>query len=152
MAAGDAELEVRLAAVPASASVVRERLRGWLEDHGWPEPELDDVVLAVHEAVSNSVEHGYAGVEPGEVTVHGRILDDPAGRVAHVVVRDGGRWRPARDPGFRGRGLQVMRGCMARVEIRADASGTVVELRSPAVTAAGPRPGRPARGGDPVVS
>lgn len=152
MTHGGADFEVRLSAVPAAASIVRGRLRDWLEGLGWPEAELDDVVLAVHEAVSNSVEHGYTGVEPGEVSVHGRVAEDRGGRVAHVVVRDGGRWRPPRAPGFRGRGLPVMRGCMAGVEIRTDASGTVVELRSPAVARAAPPVGRPARGGGSVVS
>ncbi|MBC8091620.1 MAG: ATP-binding protein, partial [Pseudonocardia sp.] len=67
MGDGESALRFRLLAVPAAASIVRERLRHWLDGLGWPEPELDDVVLAVHEAVSNSVEHGYADTEAGEV-------------------------------------------------------------------------------------
>lgn len=106
-----ATLHVRLLAVPAAASIVRERLRARLGGLG--RAELDDVVLAVHEAVSNSVEHGYAGRAAGE-----------------IVVRDEGRWRPPSDPGFRGRGIAVMRGCMADVDLSPGVGGTEVAMVS----------------------
>ncbi|QJY47128.1 ATP-binding protein [Pseudonocardia broussonetiae] len=121
---------VRLLGVPAAASIVRERLRAWLDGFGWPEYEADDVVLAVHEAVTNSVEHGYGGREPGEVDVTGvRILDDDGQRV-RLLVHDDGRWRPPGDPGYRGRGIAVMRGCVAEVGVHPGDEGTEVVLVS----------------------
>lgn len=130
-----ATLHVRLLALPAAASIVRERLRSWLGGLGWPEAELDDVVLAVHEAVSNSVEHGYAGRDAGEVVVDGtRTVDSDVQRV-RIVVRDDGRWRPPSDPGYRGRGITVMRGCMADVDLRPGAGGTEVAMVSRPVPA-----------------
>lgn len=123
-------LRVRLLGVPAAASLVRERLRRWLGDLGWPEPELDDVVLAVHEAVSNSVEHGYGGMDAGEVEILGSRLVDGQTQRARIVVRDEGRWRTPRNPGYRGLGLPVMRGCMAEVQVRPGAAGTEVEMVS----------------------
>jgi serine/threonine-protein kinase RsbW len=133
MTSGDADLEVRLVAVPASASIVRERLREWLAARGWPEPALDDVVLAANEAVSNSIEHGYVGREPGDVLVTARVEEGPDGRAVRLVVRDNGSWRPERAAGYRGRGLPVMRGCTAELDVRGGAGGTVVEMLSTAV-------------------
>ncbi|GAA2565063.1 ATP-binding protein [Pseudonocardia hydrocarbonoxydans] len=138
MGAGEvdsATLQVRLLGVPAAASIVRERLRAWLDGLGWPEHEADDVVLAVHEAVSNSVEHGYDAMPAGEVVVAGDRLVDGDGQRVRVVVRDEGRWRTPRDPGYRGRGLAVMRGCMEGVDVRPGAAGTEVVLLSRPVPA-----------------
>lgn len=145
MASGKAEIEVRLVAVPASASIVRERLRAWLAAQGWPEPDLDDVVLAVNEAVTNSIEHGYAGREPGEVLVHGRVEGGPDGRAVRLLVQDAGRWRRPRAPGYRGRGLPVMRGCTAELTVRGDDRGTVVEMLSRPVAPVDQQAGRDRR-------
>ncbi len=123
-------LQVRLLAVPAAASLVRERLRHWLDVWAWPDHDLDDVILAVHEAVTNSIEHGYGGVDAGEVEVVGTRLRDGEHQRVRFTVRDSGRWRPPRDPGFRGRGVSVMQGCMDEVEIRPGPAGTEVEMLS----------------------
>lgn len=131
-------LQVRLLAVPAAAALVRDRLRRWLDAWAWPELELDDVVLAVHEAVSNSIEHGYGGVDAGEVEVVGTRLCDGDRQRARLTVRDGGRWRTPCEPGYRGRGLPVMRGCMDEVEIRPGPAGTEVEMLSRPVPLADP--------------
>ena len=87
-------------------------------------------MLAVHEAVSNSVEHGYGGREPGEVDVTGvRTVDDDGERV-RLLVHDDGRWRRPGDPGYRGRGITVMRGCVAQVRVHPGDDGTEVVLLS----------------------
>ena len=53
---------------------------------------------------------------------------DGLGRVG-VTVADDGTWRPApADPGRRGRGLMMMRGCMDTVEIEQTAHGTTLLL------------------------
>ncbi|MBW0118384.1 ATP-binding protein [Pseudonocardia abyssalis] len=133
MGSGDLDttaLQVRLLGVPAAASIVRERIRAWLDGFGWPEDEADDVVLAVHEAVCNSIEHGYDGHPAGDVEVVGeRSVDGDRQRV-RIVVRDEGRWRRPRSPGYRGRGIVVMRGCMAGVDVRPGDTGTEVVLVS----------------------
>jgi hypothetical protein len=55
------------------------------------------------------------------------VLDEQ-GRACLTVV-DHGRWRtPEPDPGRRGRGLLMMRGCMDTVEVEATAEGTTVLL------------------------
>jgi anti-sigma regulatory factor (Ser/Thr protein kinase) len=131
---------MRLPAVPAAASLVRERLRGWLGALGWAEADLDDVVLAVHEAVTNSIEHSYAGTEPGEVEILGARLVEGDAQRARFTVRDDGHWLPPRDPGYRGRGVTVMRGCMDEVQIRPGDEGTEVEMLSRPVPMSVPVP------------
>jgi serine/threonine-protein kinase RsbW len=119
LAATGKNLSLRLVAEAAAPSVVRGRVRRWLEGHGWPEDAIDDVVLAVHEAVANVVDHAYPPGARGEVAISASLLSDgPHRRRVHVVVKDRGRWRPPpADPGYRGRGLQMVRGCMDVVDI-----------------------------------
>jgi anti-sigma regulatory factor (Ser/Thr protein kinase) len=129
---------VHLDAEWVAPSLVRDRVTAWLRAHRWPDDQLDDVVFAVSEAVSNCVEHGYGiaprstarpGVAPVEVSAE--IVADGAGRRVAVVVRDHGSWvPPATGPTDRGRGLPLMRASMARVEVRRGAAGTTVVLRS----------------------
>jgi hypothetical protein len=48
-----------------------------------------------------------------------------------VTVTDGGRWRPRPvSPGFRGRGLQIMRALTDSVEVTATGTGTRVRMIS----------------------
>lgn len=139
MGDGGSTLRIHLLAVPAAASVVRDRLRRWLGELGWPGPDLDDVVLAVHEAVSNSVEHGYTGTAPGEIEIIGTQVVDGDVQRARFVVRDDGRWRPPGDPGYRGRGLLVMRACMQEVTLTPGDRGTEAVLTSHPVPVRGSR-------------
>jgi anti-anti-sigma factor len=54
-----------------------------------------------------------------------------SGEIA-VRVRDRGRWRPApADPGFRGRGLRVIRAVGHDVRVTTDSGGTEVVFRLP---------------------
>jgi anti-anti-sigma factor len=52
------------------------------------------------------------------------------GGVMTLVVRDRGRWRPPpADPGFRGRGLSIVRALMHAVDVDEGADGTTVSAR-----------------------
>jgi len=126
---------VALPADSISISVARGRVRRWLADWSWPTDELDDIVLAVSEAVSNAIEHAYLNQPPGTVDIRGRIQPTPGGlRRATIVVRDHGRWRPPPiDHENRRRGIPMMRTCMDTVTIdqpKDNPVGTRVELRS----------------------
>jgi anti-sigma regulatory factor (Ser/Thr protein kinase) len=127
----------------AALSVVRDRVSAWLRAHRWPSAHLDDLVLAVNEAVTNSLEHGY-GLRPGAassaaslgssalIEVHGEIIIDRHGRqCAEVTVRDHGRWRtPSDEEPARGDGIRLMRACTDEVTVLRGAGGSVVHLRS----------------------
>jgi anti-sigma regulatory factor (Ser/Thr protein kinase) len=109
-----------------------------LRDLRWPSGQSEDLVLALSEAVSNSIEHGY-GVHAGQappdlaeatVEVRARVLVEESGRrrIA-LTVRDHGRWREPIGPAhFRGHGLSIIRACADRFSIDGNAGGTTLTL------------------------
>ncbi|HVL84129.1 MAG TPA: ATP-binding protein [Pseudonocardia sp.] len=140
------ELCLRLPADWLSPSIGRRRLQDWLAAHKWPAEHADDVVLAVSEALSNSIEHGYGvprdGVgHPGSVEVSARIVaGSGAVRRVETTVRDDGRWRPPPDAGaHRRNGIPLMRAIMDTVGIEGTEQGTTVVLLSRPVAVPAPR-------------
>ena len=119
-----------------AAATVRTRYDAWLAAHGWPDTQRDDLVLAVSEAVSNSVEHGYgvrAGVtgRSGVVEIDAEVVAEQDGRHVDTIVRDHGTWRPQpRLRSYRRHGIGIMRGCVAECVIDGTPDGTTVALRS----------------------
>lgn len=137
----DVELRMTLPAELAAPSLARERLARWLSGHKWPAGQRDDLILAVSEAVSNSVEHGY-GVDHNEVVesggpveVHGIVVAEPDGRRRAVLtIVDHGSWLPP--SAFRGNrrhGLPLMEACVEDLTVDGTDHGTTVVLRSRAV-------------------
>ena len=113
----------------ASLRDVRRRVRAWAASAALDPDTTDDLLLAIGEAAANAVEHAYGGA-PGRLRVTATV--EGGERVA-VTVADEGRWRPEpADPGFRGRGLQVLRelgdGSLA---VDRGPEGTVVRLAVP---------------------
>lgn len=135
-------LWMQLPADPIAPSVARLRMRRWLTGLGWPAGQLDDLVLAVSEAVSNAAEHAYHHRPPGMIDVDGGVETTPGGqRRVTVSVRDHGRWRPAPiDDENRRRGIPLMRACVDIVTIDHpdDQPGTRVVLRSTTVPSPAP--------------
>ena len=90
-------------------------------------------MLAVNEAVSNSVEHGY-GMRPGAAGRAGLVevaAERLADRCVEITVRDHGGWRPT--PllrAHRRHGIPIMKACSAECVIDGTPSGTTVVLRS----------------------
>jgi serine/threonine-protein kinase RsbW len=132
MASVPPPLDLVLAADWVSPSVARNEVRTWLRAHGWTPPQMDDIVLAINEAVSNSIEHGYGIGEgdpagTGTVELRGEITDHQV----TFTVRDRGVWRrPVDDPkSTRGQGIRLMRACMDHVTVDVNEDGTTVVLR-----------------------
>lgn len=131
-------LDLVLHAEWVAPAVVRARVRDWLLAHQWPAAYIDELVLAISEAVSNSIEHGYGiradSVAPGTevVEVHSEIESDPDGfRHAVFTIRDHGAWRtPTGRRTSRGHGLLIMRTCADEVLVDYSDTGTTVALRS----------------------
>lgn len=119
------DFAAEIPAEPGRLSVLRQDLERWLTELGVGESDIASIEIAVLEAATNSVEHAYPdGI--GTVRVEGQL--DGQGRVCMSVI-DHGAWRPApADPGHRGRGLMMMRGCMDTVEIDDTAEGTALLL------------------------
>lgn len=118
-------LRIDLPAEPALLRGLRGRVRAWLEARGLGESAYD-VVLALSEACSNAIEHGYRN---GGGTV--RILLDHRGESLTIRVADDGSWREPEESSTRGRGLVIMRGLMSSADIvrRADGTEVVLEYR-----------------------
>lgn len=118
-----AALDIRLPAVPESLRDIRSATRRWLADCGITGEVADDLVLAVGEACTNTVEHAY-GPSGGDVELRCEVHGDEA----VITVRDKGRWRPARGAN-RGRGLMLMRICGDDVQVERADEGTTVVIR-----------------------
>ncbi|GAA4591817.1 signal transduction histidine kinase/DNA-binding response OmpR family regulator [Actinoplanes octamycinicus] len=119
------EFVMRLPADPTRLSVLRQRLEDFLAAHGVPEPDVFDLTVAVSEAAANAIEHPIDPAEP-VITVETSVRAD----AIVVIVRDTGRWRPAGDAGFRGRGLALI-GALTELSVHRSPEGTAVTLRRP---------------------
>ncbi|MGH3823842.1 MAG: ATP-binding protein [Pseudonocardiaceae bacterium] len=138
-----ATMEAVLSAEWVAPSIARDRVRRWLRAHRWSRVHREDLVLAISEAVSNSVEHGYrisaedttrfALTAPsGTIELHGQVITNPDGvRRVEFTIRDHGRWiPPAVTYGSRGHGMTIMRACTDEVTIEHTPDGTTIVLRS----------------------
>jgi anti-sigma regulatory factor (Ser/Thr protein kinase) len=131
-------LDLVLAADWISPSVARDKVRNWLRTHRWSPSHTDDLVLAVNEAISNSIEHGYLigpNDPPSEelVTIHGVVIRASDGsRTVELTVQDAGTWQaPDEDPNTtRGQGIRLMRACVEHLTIDSTDEGTTVILHS----------------------
>lgn len=118
-------LHVCLAATPASARTMRERLRDWLDQAGVADPVGFDLVTACSEAFNNAVLYGVPG-QPASVDVDGDVV---AGTVV-LSVHDSGGWPDfpsGREPGHKG--YPIMRAFSDSVQVERSDEGTVVTLR-----------------------
>lgn len=110
---------------PGSLVEVRHQLERWAASTGLPVMAVADLVLSSYEALANAAEHAYpAGQGPVDLaavrTTDGRVL---------VTVRDHGRWKPPpADPGFRGRGLLMIKALTRRVKIEQGPLGTTLHM------------------------
>lgn len=114
-------------AVPRTVSELRAAVMREAAAAGVPEPPLEDLRLAVSEAITNAVVHGYRDApEPGDVHVRMRI----GPRETRVVVEDhGAGLAPRTDSPGLGLGMPLMGSLAARLDIRAvDGAGTSVEM------------------------
>ncbi|WP_162958684.1 ATP-binding protein [Nocardia yunnanensis] len=123
-----AGLRLRMPARPWALAPMRQALRTWLARCRLDDDRTCDAVLAVTEACSNSVEHGYAG-DSGTVDVRGDVFAD------HLCLEilDSGGWKPTqRDEGScRGRGLEIIRTLFPDMTVAATATSTLVRFSVP---------------------
>jgi PAS domain S-box-containing protein len=117
-------LELELPADPRRLHELRARVRRWLADANVPRHVVSDVVVALNEAVSNSMLHAYTGTAR-RGHVHVTLTLAPGG--LNAVVADRGAWREQPGP-HDGRGIVLMRSLMTDVHVEHDPSGTRVHL------------------------
>jgi anti-anti-sigma factor len=116
------DLRLLLPAEPHVVAPLRRTVRQWAARSGANDEEASDLVLAAGEAVTNVIEHAYTSTG-GEVEVEASIRQ----RVARIVIRDRGQWRPSR-PDDGGRGLLLMQGLMEKVDVVSGSGGTEIRL------------------------
>ncbi len=104
---------------------IRRLLTSWANGQDLDEDTVQAIVLSGYEALANSVEHGYREQGGGHVELYASRDDD----VVTITVVDHGQWRtPPEHPGFRGRGLDLVRGLSTRAEVVTSDHGTTVTM------------------------
>jgi anti-sigma regulatory factor (Ser/Thr protein kinase) len=116
-------LHLKVPAVPASLKPIRTAVRHWLARIPATRAETADMVAAVGEACSNTIEHAY-GPAGGDVSV--RLTAQPPYVIA--TIDDSGRWRAPRGQS-RGRGVTLMHALADEVQINHTDNGTRVVMR-----------------------
>ena len=117
----------RVEAKFTSLGALRADLRLWLESVDVGRDEIDDVLVAVGEAVTNAIEHGHRQ--------DGRTIGFEARRregEIELIVDDNGTWQAPRSEDSdsdRGRGILLMRQLMDDVLLEPGSAGTKVRLR-----------------------
>jgi anti-sigma regulatory factor (Ser/Thr protein kinase) len=130
-----AGLRIENDAAPERLRGMRHRLAAWLQAAAVPAALAGDIVIAVNEACTNSIEHAFRGSDAGTISVEAEI----GGADIHVRVIDSGLWKtPPSDPGIRGRGLPLIKALSDRGVLDGTPKGTTIELsfRMPAKPAA----------------
>jgi anti-sigma regulatory factor (Ser/Thr protein kinase) len=115
-------------AVDRTVSVARAAVSGYLKDAGTPDPPLEDIRLALSEAVTNTILHAYIEApDPGEVRVRVELTHDEV----VVVVEDAGRGLlPRADSPGGGLGLPLIAALADSVEtLKSAAGGTCLTMR-----------------------
>jgi anti-sigma regulatory factor (Ser/Thr protein kinase) len=118
-------------AVPEQAGAVRAAVLRWARAVCRSREMVDDIGLAVYEALANVIDHAYpAGAAHPVFDLHAEREAD----MLTVVVVDHGRWKPCEldsAPSWRGRGLLLIEKLAAEFELWPNASGTMVRMRWP---------------------
>jgi anti-sigma regulatory factor (Ser/Thr protein kinase) len=79
----------------AELPIIRDAIRAWAGRHGWSEGQTADIVLAVDEALSNVIRHGYDGQPGHRIEITARVLRDAAhGEGIEIRIRDFGKQVP----------------------------------------------------------
>lgn len=122
------EFSIAIDAVPQLVPVVRRAVANWLGAAGWPGFAADELVVAVSEAVTNSVEHAYRERPVGRVAVEVTVRVAGGFRQVDLVVTDFGRWWPGDPDPLRGNGLALIRALTADSAVETDERGTRVAM------------------------
>ncbi|WP_103349858.1 ATP-binding protein [Amycolatopsis sp. CA-128772] len=111
-------------AEPAQLSVVRDQVATWAAGTGLPPARVQDLLLAVYEAMANAVVHAYPG-GPGTFGLHATSRGD----TVTVTVTDHGQWQPVPRSGLLGgRGLPLIHCLADQAAIETSDAGTTVSM------------------------
>jgi anti-sigma regulatory factor (Ser/Thr protein kinase) len=123
-------LDLTLTALPENVSPARQYIRRYLDEIQIGDDQYQDVLTALGEALTNTVEHAYFGSYPGPFHVQASISN---GDHLVVTVKDEGRWKQQTFSSERGHGTMLMQMLSEECKITCDEKGTVVRLSFPLV-------------------
>lgn len=87
----------------------------------------EDLVLAVSEAVTNSIEHAYGFRSESQVLLCGEVVQQESSRAVRFTVADEGGWKtPCDSHGLRGRGLSMIEMLVDGLTVDSGEHGTTV--------------------------
>lgn len=115
-------LELTLTSAPAAARQMRNAAAELAEEAGIPASLVDDIKLAVSEAVTNSVRHG--SMEGAEITM---LVVLESGRLTISISDQGPDVDSADNPGL-GLGFPIMSAVATDLHVAQLARGTVVTM------------------------
>ncbi|TPG28111.1 response regulator [Mycobacterium hodleri] len=123
-----APLHLSFPAHAAQIATTRTALRTWLGRTELSPNQIQDLLVAAGEAVTNAVEHGHRDQPEGTITLTARTQ----GNDLHVSITDTGTWKPpvTGPDRTRGRGFTLMHALAHDVTIHSDDTGTTVDLHS----------------------
>jgi len=131
--------ELELTSDPQWLPELRERVRRWAEGQGWTERQTGEIVLALDEAVTNVICHGYGGQSDQRIVITAAVIADPRyGEGVEIRVRDFGKQvdpekicgRDLTDVRPGGRGVHIIRAMTNTAEYqRAEGGGMLLTMR-----------------------
>lgn len=125
--AGVAAFRRSIHAEPNELAPLRALMREWLVGRSIPPGVINDLLIAVGEALSNSVEHAYADRRDGDVEVE---VIGPVDGYLDVRITDFGSWKENTDADIdRGRGTGIMEALVERFSRVSNEFGTTVSFR-----------------------
>jgi serine/threonine-protein kinase RsbW len=144
--------EMALTSDPARLPEVRAGVRGWLRQHGWVDEPIEEIVLALDEALANVIRHGYGGQAGHKIQVSfAPIAISPEGEGVEIRVRDFGQQvdpdsicgRALSDVRPGGLGVHLIKTLTSWCEYqRAEGGGMLLTMRKPKTHRAAACPGR----------
>lgn len=124
LSAGPTLFSCHIIADTAQLRPARHAIAYWATEIGLRTERVEDVAMAVGEALSNSIEHAYP-TESGQIDIVGEVT----GGELRVAVSDYGRWRtPQTHPGWRGRGISMIDALADHAQVERRESGTTVTM------------------------
>ena len=116
-------------AVAAEIGALRRSIVRYATGQNIADPPISDIKLAVCEAVTNAIVHGYTNAEPGTVTVLVNVDTDTA-QVTVTVTDDGSGMHPRPDSPGLGLGLPLITTVAKTAKISAGPGGlgTLVKM------------------------
>ncbi|HEX5990151.1 MAG TPA: ATP-binding protein [Solirubrobacterales bacterium] len=122
---GNGGMELTMPAEPASVPVLRHRASEFAAAQGVGQPVVEDVALAVSEAVTNAVKYADAAEADGVVELTGALRDG----WLEVTVRDRGEGFGKGSTDGLGLGLTIIARLCSELTIVQEGDGTEVRMR-----------------------